>query len=202
MSAYRAGVDSLGMITHGCDLVRMRNDVAHKAIKDDGVDYLWMQDADNWSPMGGGPLMPMLETMQTTGAVAVFAIVSMRTRPPRANVWPCKPGKVYELEKAGTGMVLIDLKQIRPWYDSYPGPLFGRIYSDAKQHTARIGLDIFFTKLMRGKAPDGSKPSLKVVCDGRIPTVHADATHPHEYDGNTYPEDTGIGAPTAGERQS
>lgn len=182
------GWENAWFSTHGCDLVGMRNEAFHKAMVG-GYDWLWMQDADTYSTIDGGPLMPMIETCEREDAAACFAIVSMRMDPVRANVWPVRPGKVYELEKAGTGMVVIDLRKIRGWYADYPGPMFGRIYEDAKQKVQVIGQDIFFCRLMRGQG-------LRIVCDGRIPTVHVNAAHRLPYDGHSDP--TQSGSPTAG----
>ena len=45
-------------------------------------------------------------------------------------------------------------------------------------------MDIFFSQLLRAEYPDVLKPALKIVCDGRIPTRHANAMHVLDYDPN------------------
>ena len=181
VSLAKAGIDVHASVGHSCDLLAMRNDAVDRAVAS-GVDYLFMQDADTSSPMVGGPVLPMLETMRETGAAAVFAIVTMRNMgEERANVWPCKPGEVFDVTKAGTGMVLIDINQIKPWYEAYDGPLFHVLYESKRSARKRMSMDVFFTKFLRGEY-EGVKPALRVVCDGRIPTRHANAMSVLDYD--------------------
>lgn len=158
---------------HGCDLVLMRNKIVDDAIRA-GVDYLLMQDADVFATQP--PLMRLLNAAIEHDATAVYAMVLMRTRPIKANVWPSKPGEVYECRKAGTGMVLIDLNKIREWYDDYDGPLFVRLYSTRKIVKQEVGLDLFFSHLV-------AKQGGKLWCEGTIPTVHVDTTQELAYDG-------------------
>jgi hypothetical protein len=170
--------------THSCDLNWLRCSIVHRAVNE-GVDYLMMQDADVFgADENASPLMQLIATCKETQAAAVFAMVTMRTRPPRANVWPCKPGEVYELEKAGTGMLVIDINRIRRWYDDFDGPLFLRIYTDRKGHKQAMGQDVWFCRILQ-------KHDEKIFCDGRIPTVHINAVHRLRYDGSTYPEEPG-----------
>jgi len=169
---------------HGCDLVRMRNAAVHQAVVE-GFDYLLMQDADVYATK---PALPrLLDSIIKHDAIACFALVLMRTRPPKACVWPLhgeyiKPGEVFEVRKAGTGMVLIDIAQIRRFYDRLPGPLFWRTYTDRHCHAADCGLDIWFSKLVTDPTIGG-----KIICDGRVPTVHVDGTHELAYDGEHLP---------------
>ena len=178
VAAYAAGYDCAGVIQHDCDLVALRNRAVHQAIQA-GARYLFSQDSDTWSPMPSGPLIPMIETCEETNAAAVFAMVTMRTRPPKANMWPCKPGEVYDIEKGGTGLFLLDLNRIRRWYEEVPAPLFQRIYTTNHCHTPAIGLDIYLCRFLRDRGE-------RIVCDGRIPTCHADSTHVHEYSPEEY----------------
>ena len=164
---------------HSCDLIAMRNGVLHKAL-DRGMDYLFMQDSDVYSTAPGGPVMRLIRTAQDTGATLTGAMVSMRTRPPRANVWPCHPGEVFEADKIGTGMVLIDCNKVREWYADYKGPCFQRVYTDDKCVEPKVGSDIFFSYVVRQHGG-------LIVCDGTVPTVHVDATAPLPYDGETAP---------------
>jgi hypothetical protein len=169
---------------HSCDLNYLRCNIVHRAVEAN-VDYLMMQDADVFCcDESMSPLMRLIATCKETQAAAVYAMVTMRTRPPRANVWPCKPGEVYELEKAGTGMLVIDINRIRRWYDEFDGPLFYRVYSDRKGHTQSMGQDVWFSHILR-------KHDETIFCDGRIATDHINAVHRLRYDGSTYPEEPG-----------
>ncbi len=164
---------------HGCDLLVMRNAALDRAIKD-GLDYLYMQDADVFSHAVGGPLKELVRTAEETGATMVGALVTMRTDPPRANSWPVMPGEVYECHKLGTGMVLINLNKVREWYDSYEGPCFSRVYETGKGLTPKVGSDIHFCYVIQQHGGT-------VVCDATIPTVHVNACHRHVYDGQNIP---------------
>jgi hypothetical protein len=46
-----------------------------------------------------------------------------------------------------------------------------------------MSMDIFFSQLLRAEYPS-VKPALKIVCDGRIPTRHANAMGVLDYDPN------------------
>ena len=179
--AYACGHDMMSKTTHGCILHQMRNEIADQAVRE-GYDVLWMQDADNYSPISGGPMSRMIAALEESDAVACFAPVMLRNfGTPRANVQPFHPGTVHEVEKGGTGIVAIDLRKIRPWYADYPGPLFAPIFADVKQTKIEIGMDIFFSKLMRLET--SSKPALKLIADCRIPTVHINACARLEFNG-------------------
>lgn len=164
---------------HSCDLISMRNQALDRSLRE-GYDFLFMQDADVFSTAPNGPLEPLLATALETDATVAGALVTMRTRPPAANVWPVHVGEVYEADKIGTGMVLLDLRKIRGWYDGYDGPCFSRVYETDKCITPKIGSDIFFSYVVRQHGG-------RIVCNATIPTVHVDATYPHEYDGLTVP---------------
>jgi hypothetical protein len=167
---------------HSCDLIAMRNQTLNRALVT-GLDYLFMQDSDVFSDAPGGPLLPLLEVAEHTGATITAALVSMRTDPPRANVWPVRVGEVYEAEKVGTGMVLLNLNKIREWYDEYQGPCFQRVYEDDRAITPKIGSDIFFSYVVRDHGGT-------IVCDARIPTTHVNGVHRLRYDGQRVPTDT------------
>lgn len=102
----------------------------------------------------------------------LVAEMAKRVAPPRRmNVYPWHQGRVFECEKVGTGMVLIDLRKVREWYADRTEPCFWRTYSDHGV-TQEVGQDIWFTRdIVRGTHGG------KVVCDGRISTTHVDATH-------------------------
>lgn len=169
---------------HSCDLIAMRNQALEKALNLE-LDYLFMQDADVYSDARGGALGPLLETAIDTGATITGALVTMRTDPPKANVWPVHVGEVYEADKIGTGMVLLNLNKIRPWYGDYTGPCFSRVYETDKGITPKIGSDIFFSYVVRQHGG-------LIVCDASVSTVHINGCHRLRYDGESVPETAGI----------
>ncbi len=183
VSVTRAGHDYMPWDGHSCDLLYMRNHTLDEALKL-GLDYLFMQDSDVFSPMKGGPLMRLLETAEETGATLTGALVTMRTNPPRANVWPAHVGEVFEADKIGTGMVLLNLAKIREWYDAYEGPCFSRVYKTDKGTEPRVGSDIFFSYVVRQHGG-------LIVCDATVPTVHVNAVSRLEFDGEQVPEAAG-----------
>ena len=195
VSVLRAGHTHGFWSSHSCDLVSLRNEALHRAVLD-GWDYQLMQDADVFSDCPDGPLMRLLGTAMETGATVTGACVTLRTRPLRANVWPVRVGQVYEAEKIGTGMVLINLAKVREWYRDYKGPCFARRYfmecgPDAtgggpvvdrnRMIRPEIGMDIWFSKIVRAHGQT-------VWCDARIPTTHVDGLYRHDYDGKTIPD--------------
>ncbi len=181
-SLRAAGHDHHFWSQHNCDLIYMRNRALHRALTDLRADYLFMQDSDVYSPMQGGPVIHLLRTAQETGATLTGAMVSMRTRPPKANVWPCYPGEIFEADKIGTGMVLVDLNKVREWYDDFNEPCFSRIYTTGKCFEPKVGSDIYFSYVVRSKGG-------LIVCDGTVPTVHIDGTAALPYDGETAPNE-------------
>lgn len=177
-----ASMDQLGheyrfWSAHSCDLIAMRNTALQKAL-DMGLDFLMMCDSDVFSSVPGGPLRMLLESALKTGATLTGALVSMRTNPPKANAWPVKVGEVYECDKIGSGLILLDLNRIRAWYDDYQGPFFQRAYTTDKAITAAVGSDIFACYVIREHGGT-------LVCDARIPTTHVNAVHRLDYDGAT-----------------
>ena len=170
----RAGHAYRFWANHTCDLPALRNQAMQKAL-DLGIDFLFMQDADVYVDCGGSPLMRLLSTALETEATITGALVTMRSAGARANVWPVKRNEVYEAEKIGTGMILVNLGKVRDWYDEYEGPCFARAYATNKQVKPIIGSDIFFSKVVRGHGQ-------KIVCDARIPTVHINACERLRYD--------------------
>lgn len=190
VAATRAGHDYHPWDAHSCDLLYMRNHTLHEALRL-GMDYLFMQDSDVYSDVPGGALMPLLATAEETGATITGAMVTMRTNPPRANVWPCRVGEVFEADKIGTGMVLLNLAKIREWYEGYDGPCFSRVYETDKGLKPKIGSDIFFSYVVRQHGG-------LIVCDGRVPTVHVNAVHRLRFDGESIPEAAGQSAEAIG----
>jgi hypothetical protein len=164
---------------HSCDLVWLRNQALDRAIRE-GYDWMVQQDADVFSEAAGGPILDLLQTAEETGATVTGALVSMRTDPPRANVWPVHPGEVFEADKIGTGLVLINLNKVREWYDDYQGPCFARTYDTDKGVVQKIGLDVYFCYVVRQHGG-------LIVCDARIPTVHVNGCHRLRYDGESIP---------------
>lgn len=169
--------------THSCDLVWSRNNSLDKALHI-GLDYLFCQDSDVYSPVDGGPLIRMLETAIATEATIVSPIVSLRTRPIRANVWPVLVGEKYEADKVGSGMILIDLNRVREWYSRHESPCFSRTYDDPKGIVQHVGMDIFFSYVVRQYGG-------RIVVDGTLPTVHVDQTAKYDYDGSSIPDSAG-----------
>lgn len=172
-SLFGAGHDWQLWIKHSCDLVWLRNGQLDRAIQG-GFDFLVMQDADCFSQAARGPIIHLLETATQTGATITSPLISLRTRPPRANAHPVKIGEVYEAEKVGSGMILLNLHLIREWYEDYKGPCFFRTYDTDKGVKQQVGLDVFFSYVVRQHGG-------RIVIDGRIPTVHVDACYQHVY---------------------
>ncbi len=171
---------------HSCDLVWMRNNALDRALTL-GLDYLLMQDADCYCDAPGGIAAPLLATAEKTGATVTGALVTMRTDPPKANVWPVHPGKIYECDKIGTGIVLINLNKVREWYDDYAGPCFFRTYETDKGVKQAVGLDIFFSYVVKEHG--------LLICDATVPTVHVNAAHRLRYEPAEMADSI---APTAG----
>jgi len=168
--------------TDSSDLPRSRNHALEMAI-DKGFDYILMQDSDIYVPR----VSPMAMLLQTaidkqavmTGAICGLRRISHDSVPP--NVRPYKQGEVYEVERIGTGLVLIDCQQVAKWRDEYDGPWFARTYHDARQTSIDFGEDFFFCAIC-------ARFGGIMFADGRIPTVHAYTDHLHlRYP----PEDTG-----------
>lgn len=157
------------------DIARMRNEALEHARQFE-IDYLMMQDDDIYCPEDTSPMRRLLETAEQTGATITGAICGLR----RINidrVAPnCRPfesaGEAYEAERIGTGMVLIDVRQVSKMAKTYAGPWFGRTYHDDRQSRADYGEDFFFCELVRGLGG-------KVVIDARVQTVHAYVDHTH-----------------------
>ena len=144
------------------DIVAVRNMALKQALEWD-LDYLVMQDSDVWSKSSIGAVAPLLSACQQSGAAMVAALVGLRQNPHRANVQPVKPGELYEAEKVGTGLVLIDLAKIRAVEKQEQW--FGREYNAFGDQIV-VGEDIYFCRNLQ-------RHGLKVYVEGRIPTTHA-----------------------------
>lgn len=155
----RLGYDYRWWSEEQSSIVAVRNRALKSAIEQ-GCDYLCMQDSDIWSKSSIGAIAPMLSTIRETGAAAVAAIVGLRREHAIANVRPCKPGEVYEAEKAGTGLILIDCKQAA----EMGAPWFMNTFSDDGTELL-IGEDIHFCRRIH----DAGKT---LYVDGRVPTTH------------------------------
>lgn len=144
------------------DIVVVRNRALKHAI-DTGCDFLCMQDSDIYSKSSLGAIAPMLATARETGAALVAAICGLRRIPIRSNVEPSRPGEVYEAEKVGTGLVLIDCKQVAEAESQE------RWFEKTYNHDGTavdIGEDIWFSRWLRDEG-------LTIYVDGRVPTTHA-----------------------------
>lgn len=160
---YRLWTDS------STDIKALRNGALEQAMEW-GLDYLCMQDSDIYSKSSIGAISIMLETARTKDATQVAAICGLRRYPHQANVQPFGPdlrGTVYEAEKCGTGLVLIDVKAVASW--DYEDAWFDQIYNRRGTKLER-GEDIFFSKLVREMGG-------KLFVDGRVPTTHILADH-------------------------
>lgn len=142
---------------HG-DIVIARNRALENAIKA-GLDFLCMQDSDNWTTSSVGAIAPMLQTAQANGAAAVAAIVGLRGHK-RCNVEPARPREVYRGKRAGAGILLIDIARVK----DYPRPFFMNEYSPDGLHKDP-GQDIYFSRLLESQGGE-------LWIDGRIPTIH------------------------------
>jgi hypothetical protein len=156
------------------DIARMRNEALERA-RDARLDFLLMQDDDIYCPEETSPLLRLVETAERESAAIVGAICGLR-RIRLDQIAPnCRPlhvGQVYEGERVGTGMMLIDVRAITALAREYEGPWFGRTYHDARQTRADYGEDFFFCEVVRGLGG-------KLVIDGSIETVHAYTDHHH-----------------------
>lgn len=166
---------------HSCDLIYARNRILHQALTN-GYDYLYMQDADVYASGAISPVVQLIDVADQTGAAMTGALVSLRTRPPRANAHPVQINAVFEVEKLGTGMVLVVLDKVREWYGTFTGPCFARTYTKYEHEgqtfnpmrEQEVGSDIFFCKVIRGHGQS-------IWCDSRIPTHHQDGTFTFDY---------------------
>lgn len=145
------------------DISRVRNRALHDAIEW-GMDYLCMQDSDIWSKSSIGAIAPLLSTAMERRAAMVAAICGLRRKPHTANVQPCKPGEIYEAEKVGTGLVLIDVAMVKQMLEDEGGIAFDRVLTD-DGCDVEIGEDIWFSRRLR-------EAGLKIYVDGRVPTTH------------------------------
>ncbi len=141
------------------DIVILRNRALAYAIEME-CDYLCMQDSDIFSKHPMGAIAPLLETAVKTGAAMVAAICGMRKAGAPANVEPCRPGEVYEAERVGTGLVVIDCKMA----SKIVGMAFAKIY-DVDGTNIRTGEDVWFCERLQ-------ELGAKIFVDGRVPTTH------------------------------
>ena len=93
-----------------------------------------------------------------------------------SSVVPDKPGEVYEAERAGTGLMLIDLAQINGIAKVYEGPWFRRTYLDQRETKLDRTGDYWFCETVRQYGGI-------VVGDARFLTEHA-VTRTLVYDPN------------------
>ena len=161
-----AGGEFVWWYSMSCDIARMRNEALEHARKI-GCDYLFMMDDDIFSP-GDSPLAMLLETAKAndatlTGAICGLRRIQLETVAP--NCRPLKLGEVYQGERIGTGMVLIDVRRISKLAENYTGPWFGRTYKDERQTLADFGEDFFFCAVLE-------QAGHSIWIDGRVPTVH------------------------------
>jgi hypothetical protein len=178
VAAFANKADVMSWTQHSCDLIANRNQALYKGLTM-GLDYLFMQDADVFSEAREGVIGKMIAVAEDNDATLVGAAVLCRTNPPRMNVSPWGPecaGRVFEAEKLGSGMILINLAKVREWYEDYEGPCFQRHYEDGRCVTPLVGSDVFFCYVVRDHGG-------RVVCDASIPTVHVNGVHRLAFNG-------------------
>ena len=154
-----------------CDLNGMRNSALQGAL-DEGYDFLIMQDSDVSAEPCYAQLIDTCLEHEATACVAAVGLRQMERDRIRMNVLPFKVDEVFEVERAGTGIIAIDLKKLTQITEEYDGPWFWREYKDKRCTEQKIGQDIFFTYLVRSL--DG-----KVMCDSRIETNHPHINNDH-----------------------
>lgn len=157
--AHRLGYDYRWWAEETSDIVVLRNRALKDAILQE-CDYLCMQDSDIWSKASVGAIAFLLETARKHDAALVAAICGLRRIPACANVSPCHFGEVYEADKVGTGLVLIDCKQAA----KLGGMRFGRKYNEDGTEIL-VGEDIWFSHRL-------AEAGMKIYVDGRVPTTH------------------------------
>jgi hypothetical protein len=162
---------------NGIDMSRNR---ALELARENSLDYLYMQDNDNFSEWAVIP--SLLETMLREGAgaergpdarqpcAAVAAIYPLRRQGQVASVYPCRPGEIYEAERVATGMLLISIAAINAIAATYDGPWFRRSYTDRRETTVHEGGDVFFSRLLM-------EHDFRVWVDGTLKTHHATTHH-------------------------
>lgn len=167
----RDGHQYMGLHASTCDLVQMRNEALELARQYE-LDYLCMQDADIYGPTGA-PLAKLVELAHEKGAAMTAAVCGLR-RPEidrvQCNVKPFHPGETYEAEEVGTGMVCISIAEIERIAKEFDGPWFTRTYKDSRHSDPAVGLDIYFSRLLR--AHGGT-----IWVDGNLETVHVCNDH-------------------------
>lgn len=156
----RLGYDYRWWSEECSDIVMLRNRALAQAIEW-GCDYLCMQDSDIQSRSSVGAIALLLETARKTDAAMVAAICGLRRKPACANVEPCKPGEVYKATKVGTGLVLIDCKQVATIKERW----FDKSYSEDGT-SIDVGEDIWFCQVL-------DRAGMSIYVDGRVPTTHA-----------------------------
>jgi len=169
----REGIGYMPWWTDSSDLPRARNEALQKAV-DEGFEYIAMQDSDIYCP-AGSPLKMLVETAQETGAALVGAICGLRRirlEQVAPNVRPFRHGEVYRGDRVGTGLVLIDARQVSQWAETYHGPWFARTYHDERQTQLDFGEDFFFSAICH-------RMGGTIWIDGRVETIHAYTDHKH-----------------------
>jgi hypothetical protein len=143
VDAAWCGASSIQLIPAWVDINgvdRARNH-AVKLAESVNADYLIMQDADTWVH---GPCIPsLLATINRHRAAAVALSVALRNRE-GCNVKPAHPGETYLAELAGTGVMMIDMRDVA----DVPRPLF-LSHTSADGLRNECGEDIYFCRKLR-----------------------------------------------------
>ena len=136
--------------TQSCHIDPSRNEIVRLALEHD-CDRLLMMDADVGVAYPHNALAHLMARMDETGAAAVGSVVLRRTGTP--NVFDSG-------ESVGTGLMLVDLHQIR----RIDGNWFTRRTSLDGAEVTVTG-DVAFCRLLQSRG-------LTVVVDDALPTVH------------------------------
>lgn len=135
---------------------------ALRVARENKLERLVMWDADISVPsLARGQVLHHLEAAlhRFDAAVAGLAVVLRNMQ--RVNCEPAQPGEVYEVEKLGTGIVLIDVARVVAAVDP---PWFG-VRTTTDGSGVDEGEDCYFVRRCR-------EAGLRVVCDYTLPTMH------------------------------
>ena len=138
---------------------RARNIALAKA-REAGCERILMLDRDVWAAPEKSALEALMASMDDTDAAAVAAVVVCRDGA-KVNVDPVMPHEIYEANKVGAAMLLIDIGKLdnahcenHVWF----------CYDGASGEVAQ-GEDVFFSREVKDAG-------LKLVANFQIPTRH------------------------------
>lgn len=181
IASAEAGYDlyPVELDVNGVDLARNQGLESARA---QGMDYLFMQDADT---LCQGPVIAHLLEIAARKEAAVVALAYLlRRTDPTVSVFPlpdddgaelaCGPGVTrlslpsssgWDAERAGTGLMLVDVAAVNRIAQSYDGPWFRRTYL-GRGAVLDEGGDFYFCRVVREHGE-------RVWIAGGFTTVHA-----------------------------